>query len=174
MDQQRQTLVITPAPAAEPRVGRWLGALEDARFRTKRLLSEHAPLDLDRPAPGGNAIGTILAHVAAIEMDWLYAEILEREFPPEVVELLPPRVRDDNGRLLIVGGESLDQHLARLDATRAILIRELSLMTLDDFLRVRSLEPYDVTPEWVLHHLAQHEAEHRSEIERAAQATDAI
>jgi uncharacterized damage-inducible protein DinB len=24
--------------------------------------------------------------------------------------------------------------------------------------------PYDVTPEWVLHHLMQHEAEHRSQI----------
>jgi uncharacterized damage-inducible protein DinB len=26
------------------------------------------------------------------------------------------------------------------------------------------LPPYDVTPEWVLHHLMQHEAEHRSQI----------
>jgi uncharacterized damage-inducible protein DinB len=29
---------------------------------------------------------------------------------------------------------------------------------------VRSLAEYDVTPEWVLHHMMQHEAEHRGQI----------
>lgn len=33
-----------------------------------------------------------------------------------------------------------------------------------EFRRVRSLPYYDVAPEWVLHHLMQHEAEHRSQI----------
>ena len=37
-------------------------------------------------------------------------------------------------------------------------------MTLDDYRRLRSLPDYDVTPEWVLHHLAQHEALHRGQI----------
>ena len=37
-------------------------------------------------------------------------------------------------------------------------------MTLAEFRRVRSFEHYDVTPEWVLHHLIQHEAEHRGQI----------
>jgi hypothetical protein len=33
-----------------------------------------------------------------------------------------------------------------------------------DYRRARNFEHYDVTPEWVLHHLAQHEAEHCGEI----------
>jgi hypothetical protein len=37
-------------------------------------------------------------------------------------------------------------------------------MDLIEFRRLRSLPRYDVSPEWVLHHLAQHEAEHRSQI----------
>jgi hypothetical protein len=37
-------------------------------------------------------------------------------------------------------------------------------MDVHEFRRVRRLADYDVTPEWVLHHLMQHEAEHRSEI----------
>jgi uncharacterized damage-inducible protein DinB len=37
-------------------------------------------------------------------------------------------------------------------------------MTDDEFSRPRSLPAYDVSPAWVLHHLAQHEAEHRGEI----------
>jgi uncharacterized damage-inducible protein DinB len=32
------------------------------------------------------------------------------------------------------------------------------------FRRVRRLSDCDVTPEWVIHHLMQHEAEHRGEI----------
>jgi uncharacterized damage-inducible protein DinB len=33
-----------------------------------------------------------------------------------------------------------------------------------DFRRLRHLPKYDVSPEWVLHHLLQHEAEHRGQI----------
>ncbi len=37
-------------------------------------------------------------------------------------------------------------------------------MTLEDFRRPRSAESYDVTPEWTIHHLVLHEAEHRGEM----------
>jgi uncharacterized damage-inducible protein DinB len=37
-------------------------------------------------------------------------------------------------------------------------------MSLQEFRRVRVLPDYDVTPDYVLHHLMQHEAEHRGEI----------
>jgi hypothetical protein len=37
-------------------------------------------------------------------------------------------------------------------------------MSNDDFHRARTLERYDVAPDWVVHHLLQHEAEHRSHI----------
>jgi hypothetical protein len=39
-------------------------------------------------------------------------------------------------------------------------------MTAEDFHTPRAREDYDVSPAWVLHHLLQHEAEHRSEIVR--------
>ena len=38
-------------------------------------------------------------------------------------------------------------------------------MSAENFHRVRTLPDYHVTPAWVLHHLAQHEAEHRSELQ---------
>ena len=37
-------------------------------------------------------------------------------------------------------------------------------MDLADFRRVRSREVADITPDWTLYHLLQHEAEHRGEI----------
>jgi uncharacterized damage-inducible protein DinB len=47
---------------------------------------------------------------------------------------------------------------------RGLVLEVYQQMTLEDFRRVRSLPNYDVTPEWVLHHLMQHEAEHRGQI----------
>ena len=47
-------------------------------------------------------------------------------------------------------------------------------MTLDEFRRPRSLPQYDVTPEWVLHHLTQHEAEHRGHIQGLREIIEAM
>jgi hypothetical protein len=55
-------------------------------------------------------------------------------------------------------------HLERLAAIRAYLLERLHPITNDDFHRPRHLERYDAAPDWVLHHLLQHEAEHRSHI----------
>jgi hypothetical protein len=57
---------------------------------------------------------------------------------------------------------------------RGLLLDGYQRMELAEFRRVRALEHYDVTPEYVLHHLMQHEAEHRSQIGalRAAAARD--
>jgi hypothetical protein len=70
-----------------PEVGRWLWVLEDTRQLTLESLEGLSPAALDwLPPHGGNSIGTILYHIAAIEMDWLYAEVLEEPEPwPEAL-----------------------------------------------------------------------------------------
>ena len=72
--------------------------------------------------------------------------------------------RDAAGDLTRVLGESLAQHLERLAAVRPILLDRLRPMPANDFHRPRVRPEYDVSPAWVIHHLPQHEAEHRSEI----------
>ncbi len=54
--------------------------------------------------------------------------------------------------------------MLRLKTVRARLLQVFQGMSLPDFRRARQLPEYDVTPEWVLHHLMQHEAEHRGQI----------
>ena len=78
--------------------------------------------------------------------------------------LLPYDNRDLEGRLTDVRTMTLDEHLARLAAVRALLHEHLWGMTSEDFHRVRSCPDYDVSPACVLHHLLQHEAEHQSQI----------
>jgi uncharacterized damage-inducible protein DinB len=161
---ERDRLVLTESPAADPEVGRWLAALEDGRGRTHRALTDVTSEEMDRvPEGGGNAIGTLLYHVAAIEADWLFVEILEerREWP---AHLFPFDVRDGEGRLTVVEGLSLEKHMARLAEVRRLLVETLTAMPAGEFHRVRALPDYDVAPDWVVHHLLQHEAEHRSHI----------
>jgi uncharacterized damage-inducible protein DinB len=151
--------------SAEPVIGRWLWAMQDARRRTLAELDGVAQPVIDwLPDADTSSIGSLLYHIAAVEVDWLYEEVLVQGFPPQVELLLPYAMRDGQGRLKQVQGFSLEQHLKRLELVRGLLLDTFQRMDLADFRRARSLPRYDVTPEWVLHHLLQHEAEHRSQI----------
>ena len=67
-------------------------------------------------------------------------------------------------RLTAVRHIPLSDHIQRLDDARTRLLDVYADMSLAEFRRVRHLSNYDVTPEWVLHHLIQHETEHRGQI----------
>ena len=163
--QKKERLIVDPHLSEEPEIGRWLWALQDTRQRTVRELGRLAQAMIDW-IPQGNesSIGTVLYHVADIEADWLYVEVLEQPIPPEVAALFPYKTRDEGGYLTQVQGFSLEQHLRRLETVRGLLLDVYQQMDLPEFRRVRSFANYDVTPEWVLHHLMQHEAEHRGQI----------
>lgn len=159
----REHLVNPALPGYEAEVGAALWRLEDTRDRTLRLLGEMPAGYVDRDGRG-NSIGTILYHLALIETDWLFAEVMEAPYPADLKALLPVEDRDEAGVLTLVRNETLEQHLARLAAVRSVLLEQFRGMTAGEFHRPRELPAYSVSPAWVLHHLSQHEAEHRGEI----------
>ena len=164
MDSRRQNIVDTDL-SQEPAIGQWLWALQDARQRTMEELDSVSLAMIDwLPPDNESSIGTVLYHMTDIEADWLYVEVLEQPLPSAVAALFPYATRDAQGRLTQVQGISRADHLKRLETVRNLLLAVFQPMTLAEFRRVRSLPHYDVTPEWVLHHLIQHEAEHRSQI----------
>lgn len=165
-DSPKRILNIEPLPAAAPEVGHTLWLLVETRKRLHEALAEVTPAELDWTPPyaGGNSIGTLLYHIAAVETDWLFAEVLESPFSPEIEALLPYAMREADGRLTPVAGVTLAAHLARLHAVRQTLLDTFNNMSTADFHRLRCLEPYDVSPAWVLFHLLHHEAEHTGQI----------
>jgi uncharacterized damage-inducible protein DinB len=162
---EKESLIVDTDLSKEPEIGRWLWALQETRQRTMRVLGGLSPAMIDwLPGDNESSIGTVLYHMADIEADWLYVEVLEQSIPPEIIALFPYPTRDEQGRLTQTPGFSLEQHLERLETVRSLLLDVYQQMALSEFRRVRSLTHYDVTPEYVLHHLMQHEAEHRGQI----------
>src|SRR3954447_4360759 len=161
----KERLTLEPI-ADDPEVGRWLAALEDARRDTYRELERVSPDMVDwYPDAPLNSIGSLLYHIALIEADWVAVEILElTENPSELAALLPWPDRDADHHLSRIDGRTLDEHRARLDGVREWVLEKLRPMTNAEFHRVRSLEQYDVSPDWAVHHILQHEAEHRAHV----------
>ena len=164
-DAAKELLTLQPI-ADDAEVGRWLAALEDARRDTIRELDSVTGPMLDWQPPALlESIGSFLYHVALIEASWLLDEIFAGEEGPAWLDaLLHAPDRGADKRLTRIEGESLEDHLARLARIRSYLVERLRPMSNADFHTIRQLEPYDVAPDWVLHHLLQHEAEHRSHI----------
>jgi hypothetical protein len=158
-----RALQVTPLDGYHPEIGRWLWALEDVRRITRRAAEgcDVATLDWRGLDGSENSIGSQLYHVAAIEMDWLYFDVLGREFPDEVKADLPFEVRADDG-LTHVGGLSLEDHLGRLDRSRAVFLEQVRGMDLGDFRRLNAPAgvDYECSLEWVIYHLIEHEAGH--------------
>jgi hypothetical protein len=160
---EREVLVLEPI-ADHAEVGRWLSALEDGRRDTLLELEGVTDAMVDRRvADELNTIGTLLYHVALIEADWLLDDIFDDRgaWPSDV---LPFGDRDPKGTLTEVRGEPLVEHLARLAAVRSLLLERMRPMSVEAFHAPRARERYDVSPAWVLHHLLQHEAEHRAHV----------
>ncbi len=123
------------------------------------------PEELDRKLEGqASTVGALLYHIALIEADWLYAEVLETEPGPEIVRWFPISHRDAEGKLNLFKGESFEQHSERLSAVRKDFLEHFRSIGSEDWRRPRVLPDYDVTPEWVVYHLIEHEAHHRGQI----------
>lgn len=147
------------------RVGALLWRLEDERERTFLVLEGLSDERVNEPpAIGRNTIGSLLYHVAAIELDWLYADILQEPFPEGVADWFPVDVRDQAGDLSSVH-EPLARLTERMTSVRAQLVARVSMLTSEALDEEHENDGAWTTPALVLHHLAQHEAEHRGHIE---------
>lgn len=162
MTERTRRLALDPV-SRNDEVGRWLDALDDARRRTLRVVRNIGAQELDWAEPPAQSVSTILYHLAAIEADWLCMEVMGlKALPRPLAVYFPASVRTAGGALTPVAGQSLESHLRRLDTVRQRLLKTYGSMTIEDFRSARpSGSDAEVTPEWVLHHLLQHEAEHR-------------
>ncbi len=155
-----------PLLADSPDLGGALWAMQDTRSRTLDAVAGLAETEVDAVADGlDNTIGATIYHIAAIEADWLYQDILLEDYPDWLEEWFPFDVREENGRLSPVTGFSVENHMQRLATVRGHLLDDIRRLDPARFRQSNELEEFPSTPQWALHHLCQHEAEHRGQIQ---------
>lgn len=155
---------LDPAGAFPPLMGRFVTMLVDTRRRLHRDLTDLDPEELDRTLPWApNSVGTLLYHIAAIELDWTHSDLLGTEFPDGTSEWFAADVRNESGVLSPVI-EPYGRHLARLAWTRGQLMAALASLDDADLDETRGEGGDANGVAWILHHLMQHEAEHRGQI----------
>lgn len=147
-------------------LGSELWRTQNTRQRTLDAIEELIDEDVDRAVPQlDNTIGATLYHIAAIEADWLYADILEVDFPDWAAEWFPFDVREEGGVLSPAPGFSVANHLERLATVRGHFLVDIKQLPPAGFTAFNGVTENPSTPQWVLHHLRQHEAEHRGQIQ---------
>jgi len=160
-------LHVEPLPGYEPEMGRCFWALEAVRRRTLTLVEgvDQPTLDWEGPDGREDSIGSLLYHIASSEMRWLFQDILQQDFP--LFANADVRYRDDHGKLTRVLGVPLADHLACLHRSREFLLETCRTMSLAEWRRSRrpaNRRDYEVTPEWIIFHLVEHEAGHAFQI----------
>lgn len=166
----RRELMARPLPGYDPEIGTWLWALEDVRRRyTLRFVDglDRRTLDWEGPDGRENAIGTLLYHIADVELGWLFYDVLLQTDLPEAVKPdFPHPDRGPDGRLTPVLGVPLDVHLGRLERSRRLFLETFRDIPPAEWRRLRAPEgeDYAVTPQWAVFHLVEHEAGHAFQI----------
>jgi uncharacterized damage-inducible protein DinB len=160
----RKNLMVVPLPDYEPEIGRWIWCLEDVRRTILEKISGISQPYLNRKLNGGHSIGSLLYHIALIEADWFYEEVLVSEWNPKIRSLFPLEVRNNDDTLIQIEGRDLDEHLHCLKSVREELLSHFRSMDLKDWRKPRILNNYDVTPEWIIYHLIEHESHHKGQI----------
>jgi hypothetical protein len=165
---QRRELRAQPLPGYEPEIGIWLWALQEARRRTLRLVEGLDQRTIDWEGADGreNAIGTLLYHIADVEMGWLFGDLLQSDLPESVRGDFPFPARGADKRLTPVLGEPPESHMGRLARSRKVFLETFKTIPADEWRRLRMPkdEDYAVTPEWAVFHLVEHEAGHAFQI----------
>jgi hypothetical protein len=165
-----KTLHVIPIQAQHPEIGRWLWALAEVRKRTLALVDDCDQRTLDWTGPDGceNSIGSLLYHIAAVEMYWVFLDILGRNLSEDVKALLPLPGFDENQRITRLTGVSRSEHVDRLHSTRKVANAIFAEMDVKEWRRARApldgSEEYEVTPEWAVFHLIEHESGHAAQI----------
>lgn len=164
VDEQKFFLV-EPLNGYIPEVGMALAVLADARQRTMKYMDGLPPEAVDWDlAPNFPTMGSILYHIAAVEVNWVYGIVLQQDMPINLADWFPRTILDDRNDINPVRNISLDGHLYRLDKAHSVLLTAYQGMSLQDFRRVRDIPRMRVSPEMVLQQLVQHESEHRGQL----------
>lgn len=160
--------VLSPAVGLSPEIGLALSAMEEVREQVREIVREMPDVELARRAfPNTHPIGALLLHLCESEWWWMQAVVSGRELTDEEKRfvhwdvLKDPTVFDSRA-------SSAEYCLGVLDQVRERTRQVLASFDDRDLERLfsyrRGDEQREVSLRWVLHHLVDHEAQHKGQI----------
>ena len=162
------THVLNPAPGVSRGIGFYLAGLEEVREQLRKTISGMTTEQIGRRAvPGAHSIGALVLHIGEAEWFWMQCNVSGHKLSDE--DRRAPYwdvLEDPEG--FASKGYSAEFCLQEIDRIRKQTRDTLLSLGDDDLERIFSFERRGQTHEqslrWILHHLIDHEAQHKGQI----------
>lgn len=159
---------LLPAEGFTPGIGYFVSGLEDVRVQLREAVSSLSEEQVGaRAVTGAHPIGALVLHIGEAEWWWIQCNIAGGEMTDDDRRMAHWDVLDDPDGFA-AKGYSAQYCLDAVDGISARTREYLKTLTDEDLDRIFSFEKRDKTIEvslrWTLHHLIDHEAQHKGQI----------
>ena len=160
--------VLTPHPGLSPGIGYYLSGMEEVREQIVNAVKNIPDEVLGTPAfLGAHSIGALVLHIGEAEWFWMQMVVSGQQLTDEVKQSAFWDVLEDpNG--FAAKGYSAEFCLLEVEKIRNQTREVLFSRNDEDLEKMISFERRGKTTEyslrWILHHLMDHEAQHKGQI----------
>jgi uncharacterized damage-inducible protein DinB len=163
-----QSRTLMPAEGFSPGIGFYFSGMEEVRGQLREAVTDLSSEKLNWPAfSGAHSIGALVMHIGEAEWWWMQCVVLGHELTEEDLHapfwdvLKSPDAFSSKGHT----AESCLQEIRKIRSqTREVL----ASCNDEDLERIISFEKggqrYEHNLRWILHHLIDHEAQHKGQI----------
>lgn len=160
--------ILRPVEGFSPGIGFYLSAMEEVREQVRAAVAGLAGDKLDRPAfLGAHSIGALVLHMGETEWWWMQCVVSGHKLTEED-RRAPFWDVLEQPNAFASRGYTTEFCLQEIDKIRSQTRQLLASFNDDDLEHISSYERKDETHEqslrWVLHHLIDHEAQHKGQI----------
>ncbi|MDQ2855446.1 MAG: DinB family protein [Acidobacteriota bacterium] len=159
---------LAPAEGVSREIGFYLAGMDEVREQLREAVMGISDHDIGRLAvPDAHSIGTLVLHIGEAEWWWMQCRISKHELTDEDAQSPFWDVLKDPERVAH-NGYSAEFCLAEADRIRAQTRDVLASFNDADLERAFAFErrgmSYERSLRWILHHLIDHEAQHKGQI----------
>ena len=161
-EEAERVITLEKEDELSPRVALLYSMMEKVRERLLKRIESLSDVDIDYSPHGRRieTIGTLLLHIAAVEWSWIFEDIGGKEVDYEKWRQAFP-LRENIDQLT---GQVMKFYLDRLSEVREEVHEWIKGIDDDELDRLIDLGHAEVSIEWILFHLIEHEAMHIGQI----------
>ncbi len=162
------TRVLNPTEGISPGIGFYLSGMEEVREQVREAVTGLSGEKFDRPAfLGAHSIGALVMHIGEAEWWWMQCNVAGHELTDEDRKA-PFWDVLENPDAFASRGYTAEFCLDQIGNIRKQTMALLATLNDDDLERIVSYErrgtTYEQSLRWILHHLIDHEAQHKGQI----------